>query len=186
MIAHIVHGFNVSDGGDGTTDKLIPYLARAGIQHREHNYRFLGLVRGTFQARVCNGAEAEIVRAWTRDGDIGIGHSNGCAILAQAAENGAPFKGLVFLNPALDESCVVNKRVDWVHVYHSSGDWAVWFSKLLRFRHPWGAMGRVGFTGSDPRYTNIDISPYGHSEIFKNLHVWGPRIVERILAVQRL
>jgi hypothetical protein len=185
VTVHLVHGYNISDGGTNTTDKLIPYLAKAGYDTREHNYQFVNLT-GLLQVRFCNGSVSEIVRAWTRDGDIGIGHSNGCAILAQAAAKGAPFHGLVFIHPALNEDYVVAPHVRWIHVYHSRKDWAVWFSKLLRFRHPWGAMGRVGFTGSDPRYTNIDISPYGHSEIFKNLHVWGPRIVERILAVQRL
>jgi hypothetical protein len=180
VTVHLVHGYNISDGGTNTTDKLIPYLAKAGYDTREHNYQFVNLT-GLLQVRFCNGSVSEIVRAWTRDGDIGIGHSNGCAILAQAAAKGAPFHGLVFIHPALNEDYVVAPHVRWVHVYHSRKDWAVWFSKLLRFRHPWGAMGRVGFQGSDPRYTNIDDGE-AHSGNFKNLHVWGPRIVERITA----
>jgi hypothetical protein len=177
-VVHILHGFNVADGGEGTIDRLKPYLEAGGYRIQDHDYGHF-LFR---QVRLENGAVAEKVAATVKKGDIGIGHSNGCAILMRAAALGAPFKGLVFINPALDEDCVAAEHVRFVHVYHNDGDYAVWFARLLRFNHPWGAMGRVGFKGSDPRYLNIDCGPdvQGHSDLFTKLDKWGPCIVREI------
>jgi hypothetical protein len=174
-IAHVVHGFNVTDGGQRTTDRLLPHLQKAGYKTLQHDYGYFGLI----QVRLCNGGVAEAIKSITQRGDIGIGHSNGCAILAEAAKRGAPFKGLVFIHPALDDDYLVAPQVEWVHVYHSDKDQAVWFAKLLRFNHPWGAMGRTGYTGSDERYLNFnDDEP--HSGTFENNKLWGPRIVRAI------
>jgi hypothetical protein len=176
--AHLLHGFNVRDGGENTIDKLKPYLERAGFTPFDHDYGWLGLLG----VRLHNGRIAQDVASKVKPGDIGIGHSNGCAILAEAARLGAPFAGLVFINPALDEDCVVAPHVKFVHVYHNEGDYAVWTARLLRFNHPWGAMGRDGFKGTDPRYLNIDCSPdvRGHSALFSKLDKWGPVIIREV------
>jgi hypothetical protein len=173
--AHIVHGFNVTDGGQRTTDRLMPYIKKAGISILDHDYGYFGLL----QVRFCNGGIAEAIKSIARKGDIGIGHSNGCAILAEAARRGAPFKGLVLIHPALDDDYLIAPQVEFVHVYHSEKDQAVWFAKLLRFNHPWGAMGRVGYTGSDSRYKNYnDDEP--HSGTFENISKWGPLIMRNV------
>jgi pimeloyl-ACP methyl ester carboxylesterase len=175
--AHIVHGFNVDDGGAKTTNLLMPHLKQAGFRILDHDYGWFGLV----QVRLCNGGIAETVRAATRRGDIGIGHSNGCAILMEAAQRGAQFTGLVLINPALDEDCKAPAQVRWIHVYHNREDSPVKWSRILLL-HPWGAMGRHGYRGKDERYTNFDCYPevQGHSDIFKKLDRWGPRIVKNI------
>jgi pimeloyl-ACP methyl ester carboxylesterase len=181
--AHLLHGFNVADGGAGSIDRLKPYLEAGGYRVRDHDYGHF-LFR---QVRFENGAVAEKVAAAVKKGDVGVGHSNGCAILMRAAALGAPFRGLVFINPALDEDCVAADHVRFVHVYFNDGDYAVWFSRLLRFNHPWGAMGRVGFKGTDPRYVNIDCAPdvQGHSDIFTKLEKWGPAIIGGVKAALR-
>jgi hypothetical protein len=179
--AHLVNGWNVSDGGANTVDKLKPYLNGIGLSTLDHDYSFPGIFPGLVQVRFGNTRVAESVFRHAHRGDIGIGHSNGACILAQAALMGAPLTGLVLINPALDEDFIVAPQVKWIHVYHSHNDYAVWFAKLLRFRHPWGAMGRVGFKGTDPRYTNVDYTPFGHSDVFQHLDGWGPRIADAIL-----
>ncbi len=115
--AHFVHGFNVSDGGTGTTDTLIPYFEPA-FKVVQHDYGWLGLL-GT---RFCNRGIATQVAAQASRDDVGVGHSNGCAILAMAADMGAPFRGLVLINPALDEDWVFPSQLRWVHVYYNQGD----------------------------------------------------------------
>jgi hypothetical protein len=171
----VVHGFNVRDGGQRTTDRLMPYVKKAGISILDHDYGYFGLL----QVRFCNGGIAEAIKSIARKGDIGIGHSNGCAILAEAARRGAPFRGLVLIHPALDDDYLIAPQVEFVHVYHSEKDQAVWFAKLLRFNHPWGAMGRVGYTGSDSRYKNYnDDEP--HSGTFENISKWGPLIMRNV------
>lgn len=180
LTAHLLHGFNVNDGGQGSIDRLKPYLARGGMIPIDHDYGYFGLL--DIRLFGGNARVAKEVAASVLPGDIGIGHSNGCAILAAAAALGAPFAGLVFINAALDEDCVVSKHVKFVHVYFNDGDYAVWAAQVFKFKHPWGPMGRVGFKGEDPRYLNIDCSPdvQGHSDIFTKLDKWGPYIVRQI------
>lgn len=183
-VAHILHGFRVTDGGAGSIDRLCPHLGDAGWKTCEHDYGYFHLIK----VRWCNGSVADAVKACVRRGDIGVGHSNGCAILAEAADRGAPFAGLVFINPALDEDRVISKHVPWVHVYYNEGDRAVWAAQVLQFSHPWGAMGRVGFKGDDARYLNIDCHPdvQGHSDIFTKLEKWGPAITKRVAVALRV
>lgn len=175
--AFIVHGFNVSDGGAGTTDRLMPYVTKAGMKPISVDYGWFGLV----QVRLCNGGVAEIIKAASRKGDIGIGHSNGCAILMDACQRGANLTGLVLINPALDEDCVAPPQVRWIHVYFNRDDSPVKWSRILLL-HPWGSMGRSGYQGDDQRYLNVDCAPgvSGHSDIFKKLERWGPKIMRGI------
>ena len=165
--AHLVHGFNVTDGGASTIDRVARYLPRLGYVPRRHAYGWRGLL-GTLLG---NPAVARSIASQVTPGDIGIGHSNGCAILSRVAELGAPLAGLVFINPALDNCWVAPAHVKWVRVFHSGQDAAVSVAKLIPFVR-WGDMGAAGYVGQDPRYINIDISPYSHSEFFEHVDKW--------------
>lgn len=175
--AHFVHGFNVSDSGANTTDRLVPFFSAAGYNVHEHDYGWFGLL----QVRFLNGRVAKRVAKSVRPGDIGVGHSNGCAILARAAAL-VPFDGLVLVNPALDKDTEFPASLRWIHVYHSNGDAAVSLARFLPM-HQWGDMGRVGYCGDDGRVLNFDHSPDGHSDIFKHGRVaeWGPKIVQEVV-----
>lgn len=104
---------------------------------------------------------------------VGIGHSNGCAILAAASELGAPFDRLVFINPALDRSAAVGPSVKRVHVFHSPTDIPIYIAGLF-LKHPWGRMGRDGARTPDPRFTNHNmladypVKVRGHLDIFRD------------------
>lgn len=181
--AHLLHGFNVSDGGASTTDTLVPYIKRAGFSVRQHDYGWFGLL----QVRFLNNRVAQTVKEATQVGDIGIGHSNGCAILAEAADRGAPFEGLILINPALEQGRIIAPQVKWIHVYHNRDDKPVKLTGWLDYLpwnwgrgHPWGAMGNTGFTGNDDRYLNIDCAKYnvsGHSDVFRKIRTMGPVIL---------
>ena len=175
--AHLLHGFNISNKGRTTTDKLRPYLERIGLRVREMDYGWLGLLG----VRLMNGRLAKRLAAHIAPGDIGVGHSNGCAILARAADMGAAFSGLVFLNPALDADRDIAPAVQWIHVYYNKGDEATRLSAFL-LAHQWGDMGLVGYCGDDPRVRNYDcsMSLSGHSAIFSKLATWGPVIADNI------
>ena len=187
---HLVHGFNVSDNGRGSTDRLVPYFRKAGFTTRQHDYGWMGLLGARFRdPRIA----ARIART-VKPGDIGCGHSNGCTILAMAADLGTPFAGLVLINPALEADRVVARQVRWIDVYHNRGDVAVKASEFLDWLpwnlgggHPWGDMGNKGFVGTDARYRNYDCGETwppvsGHSAIFQQLASWGPRIAARAAA----
>ena len=171
-VAHLLHGFNVKDSGASTTDRLIPYLERLGYATRQHDYGYKFLL-GTWYS---NPVIAKQVAGWVKGGDIGVGHSNGCAILSRVAEFCAPITGLIFINPALDNDWIAPPQVQWIRVFHSSNDAAVEVARFIPFVR-WGDMGRVGFKGNDARYTNISIAPYTHSEFFKHVGLWSATLM---------
>lgn len=179
ITVHLLHGFNVTDRGRDTTDRLIPHFRGAGFCVRDHDYGWFGLL----QVRFRNKAVAQDLSKQVYHGDIGVGHSNGCTILAQAADMGAPFRGLVFINPALEAERYVAPQVEWINIYYNAGDVPVRVAKYL-WHHPWGNMGQVGFSGEDDRVHNVDCSETvnGHSDIFTKLEQWGPAIVNGVVA----
>ena len=192
-VALLVHGFNVSDGGARTTDKLRPYLETAGYHVAELDYNWTGLIG----VRMCNKRLAKVIARMTHlvPGKlIAIGHSNGCAILQAASMMGAKFDQLVFINPALNASAKVGEQVRYVHVWHSPSDTVVKIAKWLPF-HKWGNMGAVGYTGTDPRFFNYNKEaerwryPDGtqakskkHSDVFKQplLGFYAGRIIHAL------
>jgi hypothetical protein len=99
--------------------------------------------------------------------DIGLGHSNGCLLLHMAAHFGAPFKGLVYLNPALSSNVPIAPQVKFVHVYSNDGDHAVKFAGILRLLAPWAPLGDpiwgdMGVRGYTPgRYDSAKYAPRG-------------------------
>ena len=100
---------------------------------------------------------------------VGVGHSNGCAILAEACKYTKNIKNLVLINPALDSDFVFPENIDKIIIYHNKNDEVVTCSKFIPW-HVWGEMGRVGYTGSDHRVTNVETNKMfgvsGHSGVF--------------------
>lgn len=159
------HGFNVKDGGRGTLDRLLPYLERT---HNilQADYGWLSLLGTWFYNDNC----ARLIAGLTPVNSVGVGHSNGCALLVKACDYGAKFKRLVLINPALDRDTEFPEQLDRIDVIHNLYDDTVTLSKWLPF-HPWGEMGRVGYEGGDIRVMNHDSSElfgvFGHSAVLK-------------------
>lgn len=177
---YLLHGFNVSDGGAGSIDKLKPYL-RGEVC--EFDYGWVGLLG----VRFGNKSRAKSLAAMVKPGDVGIGHSNGCAILHLASHLGAPFRKLVYINPVLDADAEPGPQVESCDVWHSPSDAPVRFASWLPW-HTWGSMGAEGFKGSDERITNYNkqndfaMSSFGHSDVFRDDRIgyFGPLICGRI------
>ena len=85
----LCHGFNVHDAGKATIDKLLPFLAWHNIQQADYGYFNLLAVR------FFNDNIAGVVAGMSLNKSIGIGHSNGCAVLVNAA------RGEIVDEPAL-------------------------------------------------------------------------------------
>lgn len=171
---HLLHGFNVSDGGKASIDRLIPHLRDKGFIIREHDYGWRGLLGVLF----FNQSIAEELAEHIKEGDICIGHSNGCAIIYRTSLI-TPITGVVFINPALDVDLAAN--ADWVHVYHNEDDLPVKIASKIWFVK-WGQQGRIGYKGDQDYVTQFDCkhthampSVSGHSDIF-NYHSWRERI----------
>lgn len=162
----LAHGFNVSDGGVKSTDKLIPYLKRMGfdVVECDYGYTFLHSVRGVSKTT------AKVIASMTRtepEPFIGIGHSNGCNILDKAADYGADFTRLVYISPALNRGTKLAEQVERCDVLHTAHDFWTKAATFIPFSR-WGRMGARGYKGKDVRYYNHDFSENirGHSDWF--------------------
>lgn len=181
---HLLHGIHTSEQ-DNTVAQLMPFLSSTGETVRYERYGYaLAILTG-----IQNPFRARRFLQEVGPGDIAVGHSNGCDLIWRALELGAPIKGAVLINPALDDNIVFAPQLEWAYVLFNSGDGAVgWANKLFLFDHPWGPMGRDGYTGTDKRIVNVDcgsddlIPVDGHSDIFSQDKIvyWGERIAALI------
>ena len=177
---YLVHGFNVGDRGKNTVGKLIPHLQGKDIRTFNHYYRRFGLLQvlwrnGSVAKKLFTRMKTEVREA---DTSYAIGHSNGCAIILRALKLGAKFENILLINPALNVDTIFPPNVKNIIVIHTRKDKVV---KAARFfdsipvvewliADAWGAMGSKGYTGNDPRVTNIDMTDAlgGHSHFFKD------------------
>lgn len=181
----LLHGFNVKDDGAGSILKLAPFLEAAGFRVKRFRYGFFFLLRVRFLVE----RFARVLADMSEPGDIVIGHSNGCLMAMIAAEHGATFAQMVFINPALDNDTPLPPHVGHLTIWHSPSDWVVRVARLL-FAHRWGDMGAVGYRGkADARITSINkenayeqATSSEHSDVFAEpqLSFFGPEIVRQI------
>lgn len=176
-ITFLVHGINCGDKGSDTVMQVAPHIGRYTTVYN-HSYGRIGPIGAIFKnkkiakrlARCCKHSRSFGKEAFA------VGHSNGCAIIVQAMRQGAKFKSVLLINPALNVNCEFPPGDYTVTVIHTKHDSAVraarFFDALpvLEFLVPdiWGAMGAIGYQGEDPRIENLDWSDLlkGHSHIF--------------------
>lgn len=190
---HLLHGIAVR--GDGRIAKLKPALEAAGFDVQVHSYGFTWL----FTVRRRNERISEDLAEVLEDGDIIIGHSNGCVIAHRACSlnthpDGAHNLGLIHINPALPTWATPPTTVSHCHVFYSPSDGAVGWASLARrfwplswFRETlWGAMGRDGYAGTDERVTQTNLDAWfrrelGHSGVFASRY--RPALADRVAGI---
>ena len=172
---YLIHGFNVRDNGTSSIDTLKNDLKNKGHKVIDVNYGFFQRLR----VRLCNKSVARLIASihnsyssYTTEESVIIGHSNGCAIIHQACQLGAKFDKAILINPALDSDLAI-PRVDSFKVFYSPTDKATMVAKYIPWS-PWGNMGRVGYTGGDPRGSNVNMDvkyglELGHSGVFHDV-----------------
>lgn len=171
-----IHGFNDGDEGEDNVDLLAPYARAKGYnpvtQDMDYGWRFL------LGVRYRNRSSAKKLLKLYKPGDIVVGYSNGCAIIAMAIDMGLPVKHCIFIHPALDANWVAPLRVRRVDVYYSENDkttkTAGWikYSPLNLFskKHYWGDMGTNGPRKRKNMYGHND--GYNHYEWKDNLSLY--------------
>lgn len=192
MKIHLIHGIHTSET-NGTIQHLEPYIEKySGLEVQYHRYGYaLALT-----TRFLNPSRARKIAKDVEDGDICIGHSNGCALIYEIMQQ-KNLSGAVLINAALEtDISLPNSLLKWVHVYYNEGDAAIPLTEIpflrrIFFDRPWGEMGKYGYKGKpDPRIKNIDcghpsteLPPVeGHTDLFlpEKLYFWGPYIGRRI------
>jgi len=189
------HGFNVRDNGAATTDRFRPYAEARGwtMIEADRGFEFLAAARSRFRNQQRAREIIETAPYAARVGSepvriIGLGHSDGCRKILNAAWIRPIFNRLIFINPALDSDAPMPPEVARVDVWHAPGDLAVTFAKCLAF-HAWGDMGSIGYAGASRRVWNHNAIEVGgkvgfefpsfrkHSRIFENLDLFGDLIL---------
>lgn len=177
MKLYYTHGFNVTDAGRRTLDSLAAYLGE--WDRTDVDYGWSGLIG----VSLCNQKLAKAMAQMTNPQSVFVGHSNGCAIQAQAINYGASAYGVIWIAPALPSTWRPPKYVRFMHIYYDPNDIPVrigsWLGRLNIWGEsiPWGDMGYRG--SSAPQATNIQVRG-GHSGLFKSLDTWGPRVADRL------
>lgn len=186
-VIHVLHGIH-SDSGN--MDVLTPFYAVLGFRVWLWDYGHIYAANARFFK---NPYVVDELAAQVKPGDIGVGHSNGCAILADACDAGVPFAGLTYINPALNKTRRFAKHIRWARVYYNEFDTAVLAGKWFRWlnpvswvkQHPYGEMGRVGVDYWDNRVRAVDCYNHppdislpqlqGHSAFLSpdNVYHWG-------------
>ena len=192
-----LHGYNVSDGGRATVDMLDPHLT--DYDYRDLDYGHFNLIDVRLKNK--DVAFALIMQTHIKDQEVWLGHSNGSAIIFEALQkvDGVrkrfsdksrkwPLpKGIILINPALDSDIEFPEGDYFIHIYYSPSDDPTWWAKWL-FRHPWGSMGRDGYTGKqDPRikqWNEMDLlgKNIEHSGVFKpaNVEAFSKIMIENL------
>lgn len=193
--AHLVHGFNVSDDGASTLDRIRTFLMERDFTIVEHDSKWKrGLFRDLLSVRFGNSKRAERLAQCLQPDDYVFCHSNGstvafmaCWLLSQI--NPENRVRLVLFNPALDADSPVPPAVSNVLCFHTSSDKVVWLSKWLQW-HRWGEAGRVGLQGSSKvenvSYESLGLHGMGHSGIFKDYARLSKAVAEFDDWVERL
>ncbi len=175
-----LHGFNVGDGGEDTTDRASSYLEQAGFNVIDVDYGHFNLI----EVRTRTDAVVDHLLLMVKPGDTFFAHSHGCAIAAKAIERGAPFAAGVMVHPALRSWWTPPKGhpVRQIAVFSRLTDFATWSAFLLRIfspgrflwgRHFWGAMGSTGPLSNHPKLKRYK-GAHGHSGGFSSVEKWGP------------
>lgn len=183
---HIVHGFNVSDGGKDTVAKLKPYFECRDYPTIVHDYGWVG----PFLLRLRNKQTVDELKHHIKPGDAFVGHSNGCLIGWRLLQAGAPLSSVICIQPALRKD--TKWSVPTLCLYNNS-DWAVRFGRIwgrlasavtCSF-HGWGAAGAYGFDTTAENWNTKEMAPEafrvgGHSNVFKDEYVsyWGERVAD--------
>lgn len=187
MKVHFLHGIRTSP--DSLVKGLIPYLHDAGWDVRFPDYGF----ELAIETRPFNSMLVGALLPYFEDGDIAIGHSNGCALIYEALQRYAPLRGVVFINGALEQNFTLPKWVRFAHVYYNAGDEVTEAAKIGAdlgvVDADWGPLGHGGYVGQDARVEGFDCGNThgmplvsGHSDFFTpaKLDLWGPFLVKKI------
>lgn len=171
--------------GKSSTDKLLNKLRNHDYETIDVNYPKVNIFMARSRKRQFK--NAKILLEQSLPGDILIAHSYGCLLALRAMELGAEFSHVFLFAPAMNiDFTFPYLGMEKMTVIFNDRDQAIKWGEILRFRHDFGAMGRVGYKGPpDPRILNIQDhkgikGKRNHSHYFsdENIDDWAKYIIE--------
>ncbi len=187
----LVHGINCIDKGSDTVMQVAPHLAEFSTIIN-HSYGRIGPIGAHFKNKGIARKLVSGVDFYNFENSYAVGHSNGCAIILQALRQGAKFKAILLINPALNINAVFPPGDYTITVIHTKHDKVVKAARFLdaipfigwAIPNIWGAMGALGYIGNDSRVENLDWSVFleGHSCVFKPeiMDMVGPQMAMQL------
>lgn len=184
---HFIHGIHTEPSSQ--VKGLLAYLmdAHFEVAYPDYGYEL------ALETRLVNSMIEGALLPYIAPGDILIGHSNGCAVAYHLMLLGAPAKGAVFINGALQTNIVRAGTCEWLDVYFNAGDQVTEAAKIGQelgwVDSVWGDLGHSGYAGKDSKITNFDCGKTpdmpavsGHSDFFtpSKLAKWGPFLADRL------
>ena len=181
-----IHG--IRTGPDSPVKHLIPFLsALYDTRYVDYGYEL------AIETRPANPMIEGSIFPFIDDGDIAIGHSNGCAIIYDLIAMKAPLLGAIFINGALQTNIMCPSWMKFMDVYWNQDDDVTEVARIGEeigiYPRDWGQLGHSGYSGTDPKITSIDCGRTsgmpvvsGHSDFFNHLAEWGPFLVSRLQA----
>jgi len=185
MRCHFIHGIRTS--ADSAVTGLLRYLPPDSA-YPDYGWEWEGTTR------IVNPAIVGTMQPYVEDGDVLIGHSNGCPIIYELLQRGVTAAGVVFINGALETDFTLPASVGFADVYFNAGDEITEIARVGAALGvtdcDWGELGHRGYTGApDSRIANIDCGNTvgmpivsGHSDFFTPAKIafWGPYLANRI------
>lgn len=151
-VAHLVHGFNVSDGGRASMGPVARPCLEAGWRPRYFAWGWSGLLTLRMKTRTA----AEELAGRLAPGQLVVTHSHGwnVAVRASRLRPECPIQ-VIGYNPAARRDVDLPASVVRAVVLFAPDDWIVtaggWWRRLATLNprrwcksHPWGELGRYG------------------------------------------
>lgn len=173
MTVHLIHGYNVFDGGYGTVGRLRPFIEGSKVCH---DNGFTGLPK----TKNSRNHAIEKIRSQLEPGDFIICHSNAALMVHELTQSHAEIlAGVVLINPALHRDINWAKKLPTLCL-HNHEDWSVHFGlswRMAACRHGLD-QGNLAFSA----VRNLDTGEFwwgrpatGHAGVFKDKNVgfWG-------------
>lgn len=156
--------------GDSNVDRLLAWMSsRYGYATYDINQP----VRNPFSARFSGDDDSMAIVKIAEPGDIVIAHSYGCLKTAYAMRE-VEFSKVFMFRPAMPRKWKFPDNATEVHCIHSRGDWAILAGAMMRFGHPFGLAGRVGF--KDKQVVNLKTHGGHNADFDDKLQYWGAYI----------
>lgn len=198
MRVHLIHGFNVSDGGRGSIGNLQSALRAASLTPVLHDYGWTGPLR----LRLRNRSVVRKLLAEIEPGEAVAAHSNGALICRRLVlEDPHRLSAAVLIQPCVRRDLIWPAQLRLLCL-HNPYDYAVQLGRMWGrlstlvtpfSPHGWGAAGYYGFSVDQDNVTSWDTSANywsvparGHSTALRPPAVdyWG-RLVAAWLSEQR-
>lgn len=189
----LLHGFRTGDKGKDTVEIMRPALRSISKGSLiSWPYGWLGLIGAILKNKEIAKSIVDIQSVEMKMNNIfAVAHSNGCAIIVEAAKQGANFDKVLLINPALKVNTKFPDTIGEVIVVHTKHDKPTKAASIadkipllcLFIPNAWGAMGRNGYKGKDLRVTNIDLSSAldGHSDAFEPKNIFIRKLLAKAL-----